>query len=196
MPASDQAQEFRRNAYGFGELAALFGREGLEMVLEHIAQVYLGDTPRSTIAGVYQQNNSHYKGAMDIKEIRRENLRLLAKDKGGQARLAELLGMSLSYLGQIIGKNPVKGIGDAIARRVEKELELPHGWMDQAHSLSTMSPDIFVRAVRLVEDAMSAEKLSIHDAEKRARLYLMVYRRLQTATLDLSDVRELVRLAA
>lgn len=166
------------------------------MVLEHIAQVYLGDTPRSTTAGVYLQNNSLYKGAMDIKEIRRENLRLLAKEKGGQARLAEMLGMSLSYLGQIIGKNPVKGIGDAIARRVEKELELPHGWMDQAHSLSTMEPEIFLRAVRLVEDAMNAERLGIPDPDKRARLYLMVYRRLQTATLDLSDVRELVRLAA
>lgn len=133
---------------------------------------------------------------MDVTEIRRGNLRALAKKENlGTNRLADKLGKTPSYIGQIIGRSPRRGIGNTLAREIEDKFGYPRGWMDQPHSLDAMEPETMIRAVTLVEGALRAEKITITD-EKKARLYLEVYKRLQTATLDLADVRSLVLLAA
>lgn len=133
---------------------------------------------------------------MDVTDTRRDNLRALAKKEGlGTNKLAERLGKTPSYIGQIIGRNPRRGIGSALAREIEEKFGYPRGWMDQPHSLDAMEPETLIRAVTLVEGALQAEKVSL-PPEKRARLYLEVYKRLQTATLDLADVRSLVLIAA
>lgn len=84
---------------------------------------------------------------MDIIGIRRENLRRLAEQRGGMARLAEALDRSLSQLSQLIGENPSGNIGNKFARYVEQALGLEHGWLDVLHATPTTemrgTPSIF-----------------------------------------------------
>ncbi len=69
-----------------------------------------------------------------IKEIRRENLRELAKKAGGLMAMSKLIGQgNHSYVYHIAGKTPIKEIGDSLARRIEKKLSLPINWLDYAH---------------------------------------------------------------
>lgn len=70
---------------------------------------------------------------MDIYTIRRENLRACAESVGGQTALAEKLEKSTAQVSHLIGKNPARNIGRAIAREVEQVFGLPFGWMDHPH---------------------------------------------------------------
>ncbi|HAT3951878.1 TPA: S24 family peptidase [Kluyvera ascorbata] len=73
---------------------------------------------------------------MDIKEIRRRNLQallneyLLRKPKAGKARFAEEIGIPPSQLSQLTSDREIRNVGDVMARRIESNLVLPHGWMD------------------------------------------------------------------
>lgn len=70
---------------------------------------------------------------MNVKEIRRKNLRALARTVGGVTQLAERLEKSQSQISHLIGTNPVKNIGDRFAAEVEKIFNKPTGWLDQNH---------------------------------------------------------------
>lgn len=75
---------------------------------------------------------------MDIKAIRFKNLELLI-DQYGSAEIARKAGSSPAYISQIKTKRltpkgeKIRGIGDDIARRIEKGFEKPTGWLDQIH---------------------------------------------------------------
>lgn len=70
---------------------------------------------------------------MNAKDIRRENLRALAKSIGGITALARMLGKSQSQISHLIGTNPIKNIGDRLAGQIEKVFNKPHGWLDHEH---------------------------------------------------------------
>jgi len=70
---------------------------------------------------------------MDIKTIRRMNVRLLEKEVGSLTAVAKLAGTSQSYLSQCVGKGAFRAIGDELARRLEFGTKKPHGWMDVSH---------------------------------------------------------------
>jgi SOS-response transcriptional repressor LexA len=70
---------------------------------------------------------------MNIKCIRRENLRTLAKTVGGISRLADRLNKTQSQISHLIGSKPVKNIGDKIAAQAEREFKKPSGWLDRQH---------------------------------------------------------------
>ncbi|WP_299948808.1 hypothetical protein [uncultured Microbulbifer sp.] len=70
---------------------------------------------------------------MDIKTIRRENARRIAKKLGGQAALARALELPDSGVSQVIGKSPRRNIGDSLARRIEDAGGYHHGWLDAYH---------------------------------------------------------------
>lgn len=70
---------------------------------------------------------------MNVKEIRRKNLRAIARSVGGVTQLAERMGKSQSQISHLIGTNPVKNIGDRFAAEVEKIFIKPHGWLDHEH---------------------------------------------------------------
>ncbi len=70
---------------------------------------------------------------MNVKEIRRKNLRALARAIGGVTQLAKHLGKTQSQISHLIGTNPVKNIGDRFASHVEKIFNKPTGWLDQEH---------------------------------------------------------------
>lgn len=69
---------------------------------------------------------------MNVKEIRRNNLRMLARSVGGVTCLAERLARSQSQISHLIGTNPVKNIGDKLAAEVERVFEKPIGWLDHS----------------------------------------------------------------
>lgn len=71
---------------------------------------------------------------MNVKEIRRMNLRALARAVGGVTQLAERLGKSQSQISHLIGTNPVKNIGDKLAAEVERVFEKSNGWLDHEHA--------------------------------------------------------------
>lgn len=70
---------------------------------------------------------------MNSKDIRRENLRALAKSIGGITQLAKKLKKSQSQISHLIGQNPIKNVGDRLASQIENEFNKPHGWLDHEH---------------------------------------------------------------
>jgi hypothetical protein len=71
---------------------------------------------------------------MDNKEIRRANMLALAEEFGGLAALAEKTGTDAKYLSQVKNRWNGRGMGDDVARRIERKLEKPKGWMDVLHT--------------------------------------------------------------
>lgn len=72
--------------------------------------------------------------------IRRENLLALIQEAGTQERLAERAEVSHIYLNQIKNMRPdpstgkVRNVGNQLARKLEKGMDKPEGWMDTDHS--------------------------------------------------------------
>ena len=67
---------------------------------------------------------------MTAAEVRRRNARDLAELAGGKADFARKLGMSTSQCSQIIGANPIRAIGTALARKIERAFAKEIGWLD------------------------------------------------------------------
>ncbi|EMP8705094.1 peptidase S24 [Acinetobacter pittii] len=76
---------------------------------------------------------------MDISAIRKANLIRLLESYSTQREFAEIVDTPASYITQItqgtLGKNgkPVS-LGNTVARRIEKKLNLSHGYMDVDHT--------------------------------------------------------------
>ena len=78
--------------------------------------------------------NSNYK---DIYAIRRDNLILLAERYASYAELKTILGISSSYLSELVSKDLRKKVSDNTARQIEVAAELPNGWLDNIHTGKT-----------------------------------------------------------
>lgn len=73
---------------------------------------------------------------MKISDTRLQNFRrVLAERKLRLTDIAELLGKAPAQVSAFGGKNPTKGIGDQIARELEKALHLHHGYLDMPFGL-------------------------------------------------------------
>ncbi|WP_288366564.1 hypothetical protein [uncultured Acinetobacter sp.] len=70
---------------------------------------------------------------MDSKSIRYQNTRYLVDSVGGVSNFAEKIGKGQSQTSQIAGTNPIKGIGNKVAREIEDAFGKPHGWLDVQH---------------------------------------------------------------
>ncbi|MDH5528135.1 MAG: S24 family peptidase [Nitrospirota bacterium] len=70
---------------------------------------------------------------MDAKTIRRHNLTILISEAGGQKKLAGRTGVNPAYLSQILSRKTLRTMGDDVARRLERGMSKPHGWMDVMH---------------------------------------------------------------
>lgn len=70
---------------------------------------------------------------MVASEVRRLNLLALEKKYKTLERVAELTESNPAHLSQIKNKNKDRKMGSAVARRFEKKLGLPEGWMDHEH---------------------------------------------------------------
>ncbi|CAB3870684.1 LexA family protein [Achromobacter deleyi] len=67
---------------------------------------------------------------MDRSQNRLKKVQQLVEAAGGQARFAELVGISPSQAWQIAGSSPVRGIGSKMAARIEQAFSKPAGWLD------------------------------------------------------------------
>ncbi|ELA8881912.1 S24 family peptidase [Acinetobacter baumannii] len=70
---------------------------------------------------------------MDSKSIRYLNTRVLVEEVGGVTNFAEKINKGQSQTSQFAGTNPIKGIGNKVAREIEEAFNKPHGWLDQVH---------------------------------------------------------------
>ncbi len=69
---------------------------------------------------------------MTTYEIRVSNLKRLIDQWGGPTSLAKKLKHSNgSFLSHLAGPRPSRDISERTARKIEKQLNLPHGWLDQ-----------------------------------------------------------------
>jgi SOS-response transcriptional repressor LexA len=71
---------------------------------------------------------------MNVKDIRRKNLRRLARLAGGITDLSERLDRSQSQISHLIGNSPIKNIGDRLANHIERVFNKPYGWLDHEHT--------------------------------------------------------------
>jgi len=78
-----------------------------------------------------------YNKTMNISEIRLENARYLANSIGGVVAMAERLGKSQPQVSHFIGGNPVKNIGNKIARQIEEAFDKENGWLDNCYTESS-----------------------------------------------------------
>lgn len=68
---------------------------------------------------------------MNIKDRRLQNFRRVLEEKNLKLKdISNLLDKAPSQISAFGGKNPTKGIGDQIAREIEKVLGLYHGYLD------------------------------------------------------------------
>ncbi|MFY3534950.1 LexA family protein [Achromobacter denitrificans] len=67
---------------------------------------------------------------MDRSKNRLKKVHQLVEAAGGQARFAEMVGISPSQAWQIAGSAPVRGIGSKMAARIEQAFGKPAGWLD------------------------------------------------------------------
>lgn len=73
---------------------------------------------------------------MKISDTRLQNFRrVLAEKKLRLTDIADLLGKAPAQVSAFGGKNPSKGIGDQIAREIEKALDLHSGYLDMPYGL-------------------------------------------------------------
>lgn len=69
---------------------------------------------------------------MDVQEIRHRNLVALVEEFGGQKALADhVQPTAVGHISQMFNKS--RSMGTMVARRFEKCLRKPHGWMDMLH---------------------------------------------------------------
>lgn len=79
------------------------------------------------------------QGLQTAHETRRANLQVLIGEAGTQAALAAKLGITPAQVSIWVNASPdsrtgrPRGISDASARRLEKVMGKPRGWMDQPH---------------------------------------------------------------
>lgn len=75
-----------------------------------------------------------YAHRMDIKTIRRNNLRALIQQHGTQKKLADAAALSVAHVSHM--NTGHRAVGDKIARHIEQQLGLPFGWMDAAEHVT------------------------------------------------------------
>ena len=79
-----------------------------------------------------------YTEIMDIYQTSLANFRLAVEIFGTRKALSERVGLSPNLLNQYIGKNPIKRIGDEVARRLDSALKASEGFVDIPRSIEEM----------------------------------------------------------
>ena len=71
---------------------------------------------------------------MDINILRRNNLRRLVESYGGQKEFSEAAKVAPNQLNHVMGPNPIRNIGERLARKIELNLGLENGFLDDIKS--------------------------------------------------------------
>ena len=97
-------------------------------------------------------------------DIRRENAKVLASRFTSQAKFADFLDKTPAQINHIIGKNPIRKIGDGLAREIEQRCGMPSGWLDADHSTGAAASAIQSNAHSLaVAEVYESDEPLRHD---------------------------------
>lgn len=80
-----------------------------------------------------RDRNAAYKALEEVQRLRIANVRLAMSLLGDWPDLAKATGQQAQFLKSIAGDNPVRTIGEKLARSLEFSLGLPALWMDSKH---------------------------------------------------------------
>lgn len=115
-----------------------------------------------------------------IAEIRRANLNLLLKEvgegRGAAAKLARITGVAAPIISQLRrvthyqdGKE--RSMGDDVARKLERAMSKPLGWMDQSHETTKSTDEAeFLRTFRALRPDQQAALAALAETMARDRL--------------------------
>jgi len=73
------------------------------------------------------------KALETTRRTRAANLAIAAEKAGGWEALGKLCAQSPDFLKNLAGPQPQRDIGEKLARRIEFDLGVPQGWLDQRH---------------------------------------------------------------
>lgn len=94
--------------------------------------------------------------SVNLKALRRENLRFLIK-KDGNSELAKKIGTSASYLSQIMSETSRGEVGDRFAKQVEESLGLEPGWLNTDHSEGAKTGVVMASEADVIDIANGAK---------------------------------------
>lgn len=81
-----------------------------------------------------------------VQEIRLSNFKLLLAEAGGQTELKQRTTVPGPYISQldrgVLQKGKPRSIGDVTARKLERGMGKPLGWMDRDHSLALLFSEL------------------------------------------------------
>lgn len=133
-----------------------------------------------------------------VYEIRRENLRALSRQWGGNTSLSRKLGHANgSFIAQLAGPRPSREVSEKVAREIEAKLSLPAGWMDQPHAAgeSSLNDEVLAQCVAAVVTCLRDAGLR-PEAEAYGTLVQLVYDRAKiTGAVDEPYILQLLKLA-
>lgn len=75
-----------------------------------------------------------YQALQDLRRIRIDNVRKLCGLYPSITAFAAAIAQDPSLYHAVAGENPRRSIGEALARDIERCLNLESGWLDRAHS--------------------------------------------------------------
>ncbi|NEV64719.1 hypothetical protein [Thiorhodococcus minor] len=108
---------------------------------------------------------------MDVRQARAENLAKLLRRHPSLRVFADRTELAPAHVSQM--KNGVRRMGDEVARRIEAQLRLPHGWMDHPHGdgedtpvSAATAPSLDQLLSRTSPRAQEALELIAHAAEE------------------------------
>ena len=110
---------------------------------------------------------------MNVKSIRRENARALAKSVGGIHHFALKLNKAQSQVSHIIGKSPIKNIGDKMATEIELAFDKPPGWLDQEHYQIEKNQAVYY--IHSGQSAVLCQQVPLITWEEAKKWHHMVY---------------------
>jgi hypothetical protein len=88
---------------------------------------------------------------------------------------SSFIGISPSYWTRMKGPNPLKNIGDLLARKIERKFHFPAGWLDKDNAMAPELPEQIVAATHdLDELGFLQAALGIYRAKPRiAKAWVM-----------------------
>ena len=121
----------------------------------------------------------------DIYSIRKKNLHRLVIDNDGQNNLARRLGLTKgAYISQLLAIPPIRTLSEKTARKWERQLGLPHLWMDQDHTGNgAASVEINHSLQSIVDRARVYAQAQIDFASEERVLWAQILRILNTPPL-------------
>jgi len=88
-------------------------------------------------------------------EIRLINARDLSLSVGGVLAMSKKLGKPQAQVTHIIGENPIRNIGNKIARQIEEAFSKEEGWLDRVHLDSAEELESLANVSKLSKEAFN-----------------------------------------